>query len=199
MQNTQTSSPIDYMNHPYNSDRLQRVHKKKILAMQQAVIRGYLSDLKENALVMGVGLGVMYLGLLLVLILDGESPKIMILVEIPLLVPLSYIGFYLWKKKHYEYILRIGVPQTVTKQMNCTRVKLWVIHAKDGIGIIGVWLYADTDEKYLYIYPLHCRDKKHYTLFPESKVRNEIKAIFLNHSFRFSCYENTDIIHGFVQ
>ena len=88
---------------------------------------------------------------------------------------------------------------TEPKQMRCAKVKLWIHRGKACIAVVGVWLFSDTGEKYLYIYPQKCHDRVLLTLFPENKVRRQIKAIFRNRFIRFSCYEGTNVIQCFVE
>lgn len=191
------------MNHPYYRDLHEKFGKKKILAYQQDSIKGQVAYWKDQAIILSVALGIVSLALLISIWLTEDDLKVCLLVSAVcvgiLLVPLCPAVIYWIQKKKYAYVMAIASPKTEPKQMHCVRVKLWIRRAKDGVGIVGVWLFSDTGEKYLYIYPHKCHDRVILTLFPENKVRKQIKASFLHRYIRFSCYEGTNIIHSFVE
>ena len=190
------------MNHPYFPDLHQKFNKKKILASQQGYMQGYLSQIKETAIVISVALGFVFLGSLVVWLKNGDLTEFLFLTALSAaiqLLPLCYAIFYWREKRKYSYILHIESPKTEPMQMQCAKVKLWVIREKFSIDIMAVWLFSSNGEKYLYIYPRGCRDKKVLTIFPESRVRNQIKSTFRNRFIRFSCYEGTNIIQSFVE
>ena len=191
------------MNHPYYKDIHEKFGKKKILAYQQDSIRGQVSYWKEQAIILSVALGIASLALLICTWLTEDDRKVCLLVSAicagVLLVPLCPAVMFWTQKKKYAYILGIESPKTEPKQMHCTKVKLWIKGGKDGVGVVGVWLFSDTGDKYLYIYPHKCHDRVMLTLFPENKVRKQIKATFTGRFVRFSCYEGTNVIQGFSE
>lgn len=190
------------MNHPYFPNLQKKFNKKKILNHQQVSIQSYLSYLKQNAVIVSVVVVGLCLTLMLIVSQTGKSTDFLIgsiSSVVFLFLPLGAVVIYWVKKKKYAYISGIKSTQTEAKQMQCAKVKLWVLWGKSEIGIMGVWLFSDTGEKYLYIYPHTCKDKKLLTLFPDSTVRQKIKATFENQYIRFFCYQGTDIIQGFVE
>jgi hypothetical protein len=191
------------MNHPYYNDIQVKFSKKKILAHQQAAITGHVSCLRDQAVSVSVVMGIVSLALIMIAWLAEDEPTVrIILTAISVaffMIPLCPATIYWVEKKKYAFILDIESPKTQPGQMRCVQVKLWISRGKSGIGVIGVWLVSDTGEKYLYIYPHKCLDKVILTLFPENKVRKQIKAIFTGQFVRFSCYEGTNIIQGFTE
>lgn len=190
------------MNHPYFPDPHQKFNKKKILASQQGYMQGYLSQIKETSIVISVVFGFFFLGSLAVWLKNGDLTEFLVLSAVSAalqLFPLCNAIFYWIENRKYSYILHIESPKTESKQMQCAKVKLWTIRGKFSIDIMAVWLFSSTGEKYLYIYPRGCRDKKVLTLFPESRIRNQIRSTFQNRFIRFSCYEGTNIIQSFVE
>lgn len=191
------------MNHPYYKNLHEKFGKKKILAYQQDSIKGQVSYWKDQAIILSVALGIASLALLVCIWLTEDNLKVCFLVSAAcvgiLLVPLCPAIMYWIQKKKYSYIWGIESPKIEPKQMHCTKVKLWIRRAKDGVGVVGVWLFSESGDKYLYIYPHKCHDRVILTLFPENKVRKQIIATFHNRYIRFSCYEGTNIIQSFVE
>ncbi len=191
------------MNHPYYNDIHEKFGKKKILANQQDSIKRQVSYWKDLAAILGVAFGIIALALIVTVWLTEDDLMTRLIITaigaVILLVPLCPAIVYWIKKKQYAYIMDIESPKTKPKHMHCAMVKLWISRGKDGIGIVGVWLFSDTGEKYLYIYPHKCHDRVFLTLFPENKVRQQIKTTFRNRFIRFSCYEGTNIIQSFIE
>ena len=192
------------MNHPYHNDIHEKFSKKKILDHQQEAIQRHLADLKEQAVIVGVIMGICSLALILVAwSAEEELTTRLILTAIGitlLLIPLIPAALYWRGKKKYAYILIIETPKTQPKQMQCAKVKLWSYRGKFYVDIMGVWLISDTGETYLYLYPRPCRDKVHLLgFFADNTVRKQIKATFDNRFIRFSCYEGTNLIHKFEE
>ena len=192
------------MNHPYHNDIQEKFSKKKILAHQQEAIQRHVDYLKEQAVIVGVIMGICSFALILVAWLAEEDLTTrLILTAIYiglLLIPLCPAAIYWSGKKKYAYIFNIGAPKAEAKQIQCAKVKLWSCRGKFCVDIMGVWLFSDTGEKYLYIYPRPCRDKKYLLgFFADNSVRKQIKATFLNRFIRFSCYEGTDLIYKFEE
>ena len=192
------------MNHPYHNDVQEKFSKKKILSHQQEAIQRHVASLKEQAVIVGVIMGICSLVLILVAwSAEGNLTTRLILTAIGialLLVPLCPAAIYWSGKKKYAYILNIETPKTEPKQMRCAKVKIWASRGKFYVDIMGVWLVSETGETYLYLYPRTCRDETYLLgFFADNTVRKQIKATFLNHFVRFSCYEDTNIIQGFTE
>lgn len=191
------------MNHPYYNNIEEKFGKKKILAKQQGYIKGQVDSWKEQAIILSVALGIMALALIVTIWLTEDDLMTRLLITAigaaVLLVPLCPAVIYWIQKKKYAYILNIETPKTEPRHMHCAMVKLWISRGRDGIGIVGVWLFSDTGEKYLYIYPHKCRERVILTLFSENKVRKQIKTTFSGRFIRFSCYEGTNVIQCFVE
>ena len=192
------------MNHPYHNDVQEKFSKKKILRHQQEAIQRHVASLKEQAVIVGVIMGICSLVLILVAwSAEGNLTTRLILTAIGialLLVPLCPAAIYWSGKKKYAYILNIETPKTEPKQMRCAKVKIWASRGKFYVDIMGVWLVSETGETYLYLYPRTCRDETYLLgFFADNTVRKQIKATFLNHFVRFSCYEDTNIIQGFTE
>ncbi len=190
------------MNHPYYPNPQEKFSKKKILANQQSYIKGYLSNLKSQAIIVGVVIGILILFSLLIVLLDRDSQTSLVMAVFSafcLLLAACATAIYLIQKRKYGYILRVPSPKTLPTHMHCAKVKIWVFRGKYAIDIMGVWLFSDTGEKYLYIYPQNCRDKKTLTIFPDNTVRKQIKTTFQNRFLRFWYYEGTDLIYKFEE
>ena len=191
------------MNHPYYNNIEGKFGKKKILAKQQDAMQRHMAYLKEQAVIAGGIGGICSLILILVAwSAEGDLTTRLLLTAIGiafLLCSLCPAVIYWSGKNKYAYILDIRTPMTEPKQMRCAKVKLWIQRDKAYIAVVGVWLFSDTGEKYLYIYPQKCHDRVLLTLFPENKVRRQIKATFRNRFIRFSCYEGTNVIQCFVE
>ncbi len=191
-----------YVNHPYYPNPQEKFCKKKILSNQQGYIAGYLYNLKNQAVIMGVLMSILILVSLLIVLLDRNGQTLLAMAVFSafcLLLVACAVVIYLIKKRKYGYILGVRSPQTLPTHMRCVKVKLWVFRGKYAIDIMGVWLFSDTGEKYLYIYPQNCRDKKALTIFPDNAVRKQIKATFQDRFLRFWYYEGTDLIYKFEE
>ncbi len=191
------------MNHPYYPNPQEKFSKKKILANQQGYIKGQVDSWKEQAIILSVALGIMALALIVTIWLTEDDLMTRLLITAIgaaiLLVPLCPAVIYWIQKKKYAYIIDLESPKTLPTHMRCVKVKLWVFRGKYAIGITGVWLFSETGEKFLYIYPQNCRDKKALTIFPDNAVRKQIKATFQNRFLRFWYYEGTDLIYKFEE
>ena len=192
------------MNHPYHNDIHDKFNNRKILAHQQDAIQKHVACLKEQAVIVGVIMGICALALILVAWSAEEALTTrLILTAIGmalLLIPLIPATIYWSEKKKYAYILNIETPKTEPKQMRCAKVKLWSSRGNFYVDIMGVWLVSDTGETYLYLYPRPCRDETYLLgFFADNTVRKQIKATFRNCFIRFSCYEGTNIIQGFME
>ena len=192
------------MNHPYYNDIHEKFGKKKILAHQQEAIQRHVACLKEQAVIVGVIMGICSLALILIAwTAEEELTTRFVLTAIGLallLIPLCPAAIYWSEKKKYAYILNIRTPKTEPKQMRCAKVKIWSSRGKFHVGIMGIWLVSDTGETYLYIYPRACRDETYLLgFFADNTVRKQIKATFRNRFIRFSCYAGTNIIQGFIE
>ena len=192
------------MNHPYHNDIHDKFNNRKILAHQQDAIQKHVACLKEQAVIVGVIMGICALALILVAWSAEEALTTrLVLTAIGmalLLIPLIPAAIYWSEKKKYAYILNIETPKTEPKQMRCAKVKLWSSRGNFYVDIMGVWLVSDTGETYLYLYPRPCRDETYLLgFFADNTVRKQIKATFRNRFIRFSCYEGTNIIQGFIE
>ena len=67
------------MNHPYYPNPQEKFSKKKILANQQGYIKGYLSNLKNQAVIVGVLMGILILFSLLIVLLDRDGQTSLIM------------------------------------------------------------------------------------------------------------------------
>ena len=190
------------MNHPYYNNIHEKFGKKKILAHQQDAIQKHVACLKEQAVIVGVIMGICSLVLILVAwSAEGNLTTRLILTAIGialLLIPLCPAAIYWSGKKKYAYILNIETPKTEPKQMRCAKVKIWSSREKFYVDIMGVWLFSDTGETYLYLYPRPCRDETYLLgFFADNTVRKQIKATYTGRFVRFSCYEGTNVIQCF--
>ena len=192
------------MNHPYHNNIHEQFGKKKILAKQQEAIQRHLAYLKEQAVIVGVIMGICSLVLILVAWSAEEALTTrLILTAIGialLLLPLCPAAIYWNGKKKYAYILNIETPKTEPKQMRCAKVKIWSSRGKFYVDIMGVWLFSDTGETYLYLYPRPCRDEVYLLgCFADNTVRKQIKATYTGRFLRFSYYEGTNLIYKFEE
>ncbi len=190
------------MNHPYHNDIHEKFNKRKILAHQQDAIQKHVAYLKEQAVIVGVIMGICSLAHILIAWLAEETLTTrLVLTAIGiglLLIPLIPAAIYWHGKKKYAYILNIETPKTEAKQMQCAKVKLWSYREKFCVDIMGVWLISDSGETYLYLYPRTCRDKTYFLgFFADNTVRKQIQATYTGRFVRFSCYEGTNVIQCF--
>ena len=192
------------MNHPYHDDISQKFSRKQILSHQQKAIQRHVAYLKEQAVIVSIIMG--FCALVLILVVwsaEGDLTTRLIAAAIGialLLIPLWPAAIYWSGKKKYAYIQNIQSLHIEPKQMQCAKVKIWASREKFCVDIMGVWLVSESGESYLYLYPRPCRDETYLLgIFADNTVRKQIKSTFHNRYIRFSCYEGTNIIQGFIE
>ena len=131
------------MNHPYYRDLHEKFGQKKILANQQDAIQRHLACLREQAVIVGVVMGIVSIALILVAwSAESDLTTRLILTAIGiafLLVPLCPAAIYWRGKKKYAYTMDIASPNTLPNRMRCVKVKIWL---PVGIFPLVLWGYG---------------------------------------------------------